>query len=144
MKELTVEDKLSDWVRFRNSLVNLPNPLQATVDFWSTTPLIAFNNLVDPYNYRSWPTPWEIIDSDRYDDLTLAIMIGYTIKLTDRFKDSQVEIRIMVDQDRTRLYNLVYVDNQYVLNYQQDSVSLIQDIPVSFFLENVVELVWPR
>ena len=71
-------------------------------------------------------------------------MIGYTIKLTDQFKDSQIEIRTMVDSSRTRLYNLVYVDNQYVLNYQQDSVSLVQEIPEAFFLENLVELTRPR
>lgn len=144
MKETTVEDKLSAWVQFRHELEKSPNVLQSIVEFWSTTSLIPFNNLVDPYNHRSWPTPWQIIDSDRYDDLTLAIMIGYTIKLTDQFKDSQIEIRTMVDSSRTRLYNLVYVDNQYVLNYQQDSVSLVQEIPEAFFLENLVELTRPR
>ena len=144
MKESTVEDKLSAWVQFRNNLVNSQDPLKSIAEFWSDTSLIPFNNLVDPYNHHSWPNPWQIIDNNRYDDLTLAVMIGYTIKLTEQFKDSQVEIRTMVDENRTRLYNLVYVDNEYVLNYLRDQVNLPQEIPESFFLENLVEINRPR
>jgi hypothetical protein len=144
MKEQTVEDRQSAWFQFRTSLVDSKDPLSAIAKFWSNTPLIPFNNHVDPYNFRSWPTPWQIIDENRYDDLTLAIMIGYTIKLTDQFKDSTIEIRTMVDSTRTRLYNLVYVDNLYVLNYNSECVVASQDIPESFLLENLVELSRPR
>lgn len=71
-------------------------------------------------------------------------MIGYTIKLTDQFKNSTVEVRTMVDSTRTRLYNLVYVDNLYVLNYDRECVVMPQNVPESFLLENLVELSRPR
>ena len=71
-------------------------------------------------------------------------MIGYTIKLTNRLSDSVVEIKSMVDSSRTRLYNLVYVDNERVLNYDRLTVVDSKDIPDSFLLENLVELARPR
>jgi hypothetical protein len=139
-----VEDKLSAWAQFKLSLAEELDPLPNIAEYWKDTPLVAFNHEIDPYNHRSWPTPWEIIANNKYDDLTLAIMIGYTIKLIDRFKNSQVEIRIMVDSTRTRLYNLIYVDNEYVLNYESGVVVKAQDIPESFLLDNLVELERPR
>lgn len=139
-----MEDGLSVWAQFRQSLSDSDQVLADIANFWSETKLIPFNHSVDPYNSNSWPNPWTIIDQGKYDDLTLAIMIGYTIKLTEQFKDSSVEIRTMVDSARTRLYNLVYVDSAYVLNYARDQVVNAQDIPESLLLENLVEIKRPR
>jgi hypothetical protein len=139
-----VEDRLSDWAQFKLSLAKELDPLSKIAEYWKDTPLIAFNHAVDPYNHRSWPTPWEIISDNKYDDLTLAIMIGYTIKLIDQYKNNRVEIRTMVDSTRTRLYNLIYVDNEYVLNYESGVAVKAQDIPESFLLDNLVELDRPR
>lgn len=144
MKEAIVEDRISVWVNFRHDLEFSNDPLQEIAEFWGDIRLIPFNKSVDPYNSNSWPTPWQIIADDQYDELTLAIMIGYTIKLTDRFKNSKVEVRTLVDSNRTRLYNLIYVDDQFVLNYERNTVVNTQDIPESFFLENLVELSRPR
>tara|TARA_R110000868_G_scaffold285855_1_gene546324 strand:+ start:159 stop:593 length:435 start_codon:yes stop_codon:yes gene_type:complete len=144
MKTLLHEDRLSTWVQLRQNLTTSLDPLQDIALYWSQTRLIPFNHSVDPYNQNAWPTPWEILEQDRYDDLTLAIMIGYTIKLTNRLSDSVVEIKSMVDSSRTRLYNLVYVDNERVLNYDRLTVVDSKDIPDSFLLENLVELARPR
>jgi len=144
MQYTEVEDKLDKWVKFRHSLSLSLTPLEDIADYWGKVKLIQFNRMIDPYHSRSWPNPWEIIANGQYDDLTLAIMIGYTIKLTDQFKDSTVEVRTMVDRNRTRLYNVVYIDNKYVLNYDRFRVVKAQDIDDSFFLENLVELTRPR
>ena len=144
MKETIVDDRISVWVNFRHDLEFSNDPLQEIAEFWGDIRLIPFNKSVDPYNSNSWPTPWQIIADDQYDELTLAIMIGYTVKLTERFKNTKVEIRTLVDSARTRLYNLIYVDEQFVLNYERNTVVNTQDIPDSFFLENFVELSRPR
>jgi hypothetical protein len=88
--------------------------------------------------------PLGYIVDNTYDELTLAIIIGYTIKLTEQYKDSKIEIRTLVDINRTRLYNLVYVDDLYVLNYDRFMVINTQHITDSFFIENLVELARPR
>lgn len=144
MNQAVTEDRLHAWVELRNHLVHSEDALQEIADYWSTIKTIPFNNNVDPYNYKSWPTPWELIEDNVYDDLTLAIVIGYTVKLTERFKNSTVEIRTMVDFSRTRLYNLVYVDNEFVLNFDKNIVIKARDIDDSFLLENLVELARPR
>ena len=144
MEVKSVEDRLSDWASFRHSLKDSLDPLQDIAAYWSEIRYIPFNRAVDPYNHYSWPSPWQIIADNQYDDLTTALIIGYTIKLTDQFKDSSVVIKSLVDSSQTRLYNLVYVDDKFVLNYQRNTVVLAQEIPDSFFLENLVELARPR
>jgi hypothetical protein len=71
-------------------------------------------------------------------------MIGYTLKLTEKFANSKVELRTMVDQDRTKLYNLVYIDDETVLNYDKWNSIKAQDIPDSFLLENLIDISGPR
>jgi len=144
MQYTEVENQLDEWIKFRHCLPDSSSPLEDIATFWSTKKIIQYNNSIDPYYPASWPTPWEIIAKGKYDDLTIAIMIGYTIKLTDQFKNSNIVIKIQVDQTRTRLYNLVYVDDIYVLNYNRFKVVKAQDIEDSFFLENLVELATPR
>jgi len=144
MKNIVVEDRLDAWIRFRHQLTNSFDILQDIAMFWSDVKPIPYNKAIDQYNQNSWPTPWEIVADNCYDDFTLALMIGYTIKLTDQYKNNRVEVRTMVDSTRIRLYNLVYIDDQYVLNYDRFGVVNIQDIPDSFYLENMVELARPR
>lgn len=144
MQNLVVEDRITTWAEFRHGLTASIDPLADIAAFWSDIKTIPFNRSVDPYNHFSWPSPWQIIADNIYDELTLALMIGYTIKLVDQFKDSKVVIQTLVDSNRKQLYNLVYVDDEYVLNYVRAKVVRAKEIPESFFLENLVELARPR
>jgi hypothetical protein len=143
MTDLSVDQRLSAWVELRKKIDNTESPLEAMVDFWKDLPFVAYNKNVDPYNQRSWPTPWDIISENIYDDFTIAIMMGYTLLLTKKFADSRVEIKTMVDKNQTKLYNLVYLNDNTVLNYDNGPVKA-QDIPDSFRLENLVILERPR
>ena len=143
MTDLLVDQRLSAWVELRKKIDNTESPLEAMVDFWKDLPFVAYNKNVDPYNQRSWPTPWDIISENIYDDFTIAIMMGYTLLLTKKFANSRIEIKTMVDKNQTKLYNLVYLDDNTVLNYEQGPVKA-QDIPDSFRLENLVILHRPR
>ena len=143
MFDLEVDDRLSIWASFRNSISTRNDPLQDTVDFWASAPFTVHNHHIDPYYQASWPTPWEIIVKNRYDDFTKAVMIGYTLLFTDRFKDSSIQIKTLVDTDCKRLYNVVYVDDTWVLNYDDSKVMLANNIPSLYSLENLVELKRP-
>ena len=138
------DDRLSEWRLLRETLDNSDNPLDIVTEFWSNAPLITFNYTIDQYNPNSWPTPWDIITDNKYDDFTLGVMIGYTLKLTKKFSNSKIELRTMVDENRTRLYNLVYVDDTMVLNYDKWKAIKAQDIPDSFLLENLIDITRPR
>jgi hypothetical protein len=143
MTELTVDQRLSAWVELRKEIDRSDNPLQLVVDFWKNMPFTAYNKSIDPYNQRSWPRPWQILSENIYDDFTIAIMMGYTILLTEKFANSHVEIKTMVDKDHRKLYNLVYLNDNDVLNFDIGPIKA-QDIPDSFHLENIVILQRPR
>jgi hypothetical protein len=144
MFDLAVDDRLSVWASFRESLNTSSDPLQDIANFWSLSPFTMHNHHVDPYYQASWPTPWEIIVENKYDDFTKAVMIGYTLLFTDRFKDSDIQIKTLVDTEGKRLYNVVYVDEKWALNYDDNQVVSTSNIPSLYSLENLIELKRPR
>lgn len=144
MFQKSPEERLTRWSDFRKELDHTSDPLNSLAEFWSQAPLIIHNHNIDPYNHRSWPTPWEIIVENKYDDFTLALMMGYTLKLTKKFNNDKIEVRTMVDSNKTKLYNLVYVNEEEVLNYDRFAAIKPQDIDTSLYLENLVEVIFPR
>lgn len=144
MFDKSPDERLSQWSDLRRNLITADDPLQLTAEFWSAAPRIIHNPKVDPYNPKSWSTPWELIYDNKYDDFTLALMIGYTLKFSERFKNDRIEIKTMVDSQKTKLYNLVYVNDTVVLNYAPNAAVTAQEIDDSLYLENLIEVVFPR
>jgi hypothetical protein len=144
MFELDVDSRLSAWAKFRESINTSTDPLQDVVDFWSKAPFTAFNHRIDPFYPASWPTPWEILVENKYDDFTKAIMIGYTLLLTDRYSNSSIQVKTLVDTVGKKLYNTLYVDDKWVLNYKDLEVVSADKVPSLYSLENLVELKRPR
>jgi hypothetical protein len=131
---------LSIWAEFRKTLNHCDNPFDDVSQFWQDSPRILFNHRVDPFNKKSWPTPWEIIVENRYDDFTLALMMSYTLKFTEKFKNSKIEIKTMVDYSKTKLYNLVFVDDEYILNYDKNNAVKAADIDRELYIENNINV----
>jgi hypothetical protein len=144
MFDLNEDDRLSAWSDLRKRLNTSHDPLLEVAQFWAHTPFVAHNHKIDPFYQASWPTPWEIIIDNRYDDFTKAVMIGYTILLTEKFKNSQIQIKTLVDTEFKRLYNIVCVDDTWVLNYDDNNVLRADNIPSLYSLENLVVLDRPR
>jgi hypothetical protein len=139
-----VDSRLTEWLDHRRQLDKSKDPLQDAWDFWHLAPFTPHNRNVDPYHRTSWPSPWEIIDYNKYDDFTKALMIAWTLKLTNKFKDSKIELKTFVDSERTREYNLIYVDDSWVINYNDNGPVAMENVPDSFRLENLVEVSAPR
>ena len=106
-----VDERLSAWASYRGELDKCKDPLRLTCDFWRFAPFIPYNKDIDPYNQRDWPTPWEIIVENRYDDFTKALMMAWSLKYTKRYKDSKIEIKTLVDCHKNCYYNIVCVDD---------------------------------
>jgi len=136
----SIDDRLSLWAEHRQSLNTSDDPLMETWEFWKHTPFIPFNKNIDPFNHKSWPTPWEIIVHNRYDDFTKSLMIAWSLKYTNRFKEAKIEIKTIVNDSKTCYYNVVCVDNKWAINYSDNGPIPITDIPESFFIENQVEV----
>jgi hypothetical protein len=139
-----VDSRLTEWIDHRKQLDEVEDPLQEVWDFWHLAPFIPHNRNIDPYFQKSWPSPWEIIEENKYDDFTKALMIGWTLKLTKKFKNSKIELKTFIDQSKTREYNLIYVDEQWVINYNDNGPINADNVPESFRLENLVEVSAPR
>ena len=138
------DERLHLWFEFRQSLENSNTPLQDVVDFWDPSPRIPHNSLIDPNYPRAWPTPWEIIERNKYDDFTLVLMMGWSLLLTSRFKNSEIEIRIIIDDTQSRVYNVLCVDNLWALNFKDHVVVELNSIPSLYRVENIVPLKRPR
>jgi hypothetical protein len=139
-----VDDRLTEWANHRRKLDEVKDPLQEVWDFWHQAPFTPHNRNVDPYYQQSWPSPWEIIEENKYDDFTKALMIGWTLKLTKKYQSSKIELRTLVDSSRTRQYNLLYIDDNWVINYSDNGPIPLPEVPDSFRLENLIEVSAPR
>ena len=139
-----IDERLSSWAQFRKDLEISPTPFEDVYEFWKDAPFIPYNNAIDPFFKFNWPTPWDIIVHNKYDDFTKALMIGWTLKLTDRFKDSKIELRTLVDTKTLISYNVICVDNDWAINYKDNGPVTLKNIPEQFNLENLVELTGHR
>lgn len=140
MFDKSIDDRLSAWAQFRQQLEIEESPFDSVWNFWKDAPFIPYNNAVDPYFQFGWPTPWNIIVHNKYDDFTKALMIGWTLKLTKRFENSLIEIKTLVDREKSLSYNIICIDNEWAINYNDNGPVLMKSIPDWFNIENLIEL----
>lgn len=144
MFEKSIEDKISAWAEHRNNLNTSTDPFMETWEFWQKAPYVPYNKDIDPFNPSSWPTPWEVIVENKYDDFTKALMIARSLKFTDRFKKSKIEIKTLVNNQNKCYYNVVCVDDLWAINYNDNGPVKVTEIPEAFYLENLIEVEIPR
>jgi hypothetical protein len=133
-------ERISEWVKHRNSLENSETPLDDVWEFWKAAPFIPYNKKIDPYNKKTWPTPWEIIDQNKYDDFTKSLMIAISLKYTNKFKNTPIEISIIVDNNKTKRYNIVIVDGKHVINFDDNGPISRDSIDDSHIIENLIQI----
>lgn len=143
MFKLSPDERISSWAQLRAQLETCEDPFQTVMNFWESSPYVPYNRDIDQYNQKSWPRPWDIIIQNRYDDFTKAIMIGYSLKLTNRFKNSAISVRTLIDTGKKSCYNVISIDEEWALNFKDNVPILLRDIPDSFLVENILELVCP-
>ncbi len=97
------------------------------------------NKHLDPYRVDTWPDPWQIIKDGKYNDLTINLMIGHTLKLTKRFNESQIEIRTYLDTSNKTVYNTCCIDNK-ILNYRYGEVVEELELPEELVLQTATPL----
>jgi len=135
----SADERMAAWLELRKQVEVSDTPFETVTEFWKHAPFIPYNRNIDPYNYRSWPTPWEIIVENKYDDFTIAIMMAYSLTYTKRFNEASIEIRSYFTQSRNQLFNLVCINDQHVLNYTDHPTEIsLSDIPDTLILDNII------
>jgi hypothetical protein len=133
-----VEHRLSVWLELRKSLEINEDPLMLVWEFWKTAPFIPYNRNIDQHNQPSWPSPWDIIVENKYDEFTRALMIGLTLKLTNKFQNASIELRTLVDSDTGVRYNVICIDELHIINYSDLGPVTLESLPSSIILENLI------
>jgi len=116
MFNLPYEDRLSAWHNFRAKLETSDTPIEDAIEFYSRAPTVSIHT--DPYDKSVWPSPWELILENQYDDFCIVLGMCYSLQLTDRFKGSSVEIHIGIDNKKSLTYYLLKIGNYVVDRYK--------------------------
>ena len=90
----------------------------------------------DPWDKSMWPTPWELIFENQYDEFCSVLGKCYSLQLTDRFSGSVFEIHIGIDREQSRTCYLLIIDKSIVIGWS-DSYEDIKIIPNSFNTQKI-------
>lgn len=129
------QERLLDWVSFRNTLETCDDPLQKTIDYWNKAPISS--RTCDPFDKSTWLDPWNLIEDNHYCEFSKILAIYYTLVLTDRFKDSYFEIQVINDRNAHELRYILYIDD-YVIGFfynrsiHQDELPNDLDVQISY------------
>jgi hypothetical protein len=114
-------DRLTAWKEFRERLEVSSTPMEDVAILWSRAPFVS--PYLNPQNPAEWPDPWHLIADGRFDELAIVIGMLYTIKLTQRFMNSNLEIHTSTPPNETEARYILIVDKQYVLNLEYRTVN---------------------
>ena len=130
-------DRLTAWKQFRATLETSNTPFEDVASFWSSAPFVS--PYLNPQNPTEWPDPWTLIVNGHFDELAIVVGMLYTIKLTQRFMNSQLEIHTSTSPEEKDPIYMLIIDNKYVINYEYRTVSSIN------VLEKIqTSLVWSK
>jgi hypothetical protein len=104
--------RLEIWSELRSQLEDSPTPFDDIIQFYNKAPLCSM--AADPYCTDSWPDAWEQVDENIYCPFTVVLAMYYTLKLTCRFANSQFEIHIGTDKEKTSYLYYLSVDDQII------------------------------
>ena len=119
-------ERITQWREFRNTLEECEDPFRRTLKFWERAPVT--NKHLNQHNSQEWPTPWELLKQNRFCPVGIPLMIGYSLKLTTRFSQVPVLIKISIDIKSQRYYNLVEVENT-IIDYENRSIVITSELP---------------
>lgn len=129
MWEKKGNERLAAWRDFRKSqtAISLSDQLNNIVNLWKNCDL--GNNHYDYFNISDWPSPWELILDDSYDDFGKALGMAWTLVMIDDNKTTNLKLSSYKDLDRSSFYHVVHVEDKFILNYQFDKVSNKAQLP---------------
>ena len=122
----TTEKRLKIWLEFRDKINSLPLDLalKETAHLWSYAPFVNYH--LDSDDISQWPDPWQLLHENEYCNLSIALGMFYTVCLSNHQIDS-CKLQVISDS-KGDYFNIVVVNNQYVLNYNFDEIVNISAI----------------
>tara|TARA_B100001939_G_C16661472_1_gene496147 strand:- start:206 stop:631 length:426 start_codon:yes stop_codon:yes gene_type:complete len=132
-----LEDKIKVWKDLRNKLEDHPRPFDMLVQF--TNKLHVSSKKVNAFDPDSKIEPWHLIEKNEFSEYEIAQLIAYTLQLTDRFCDSNIEIHISKDTKKDNLVYLVYLDKGIILGYYNEAIT-VDELPKHIVSQKIYRL----
>jgi len=126
------EDRLHLWKELRDQIDQEDSPIEVVLDFWNSIPKTARN--LDPYDSSTWPSPWEMIEENEYCEYTSVLAVGYTLMLTEKYKDWHYEIKVGLDRVKSKLYYILLAGDHVIGINSEKNVHLIEE-PTTMHVE---------
>jgi hypothetical protein len=121
------DERLSEWRDFRLGLQELYgqydpdsdcnddillSSLSAIDMWWQHAPLVSV--AIDPYNYKFWPSVWEIVHQGECCKYSKGLAMAYTMYYMD--PNAHVTVERVYDQTHNDEYFMATFNGQYGLN----------------------------
>lgn len=129
--------RFTSWVNFRNYLENAEDPFKEVSSYFLKLPRVKV--YTDPYDSSTWPTAWELIAENEYCEFNIILGICYTLQLTERFKDSQPIIKVMIDNHSRTVYYLLFLKDK-VYGYLDEEWIDVNDLPKSLKIQKIYHM----
>jgi hypothetical protein len=122
---LSGHDKRRRWKEFREEINLQPNTIETLLSvqqFWEKVPLVHWCTDVD--NPNTWLTPWEIIEEDTYSKSTLALMMYWTLVLSNdkKWNDSNLQLKLVQTLTEQEIFMVLIVDGKWLMNYSRNEI----------------------
>jgi len=118
---LDSSSRLADFRNFRielSKISKLEEKLHILVEKWKYVPISS--RILDPYSSHAWPSPWEILYENNYDENAIAYMMACILEMSG----TTSEVLFVEDDQKTFQKLIILVDDIYVLNY---SYGIVED-----------------
>lgn len=127
MFNLPPEERIRAWRTFRLGLKKFDKLecLDEVAKFWAQARLS--NQYLSHDLPETWPTAWELVHSNDYDNVGVALGIFYTLYYSEIFDPESIMYNVY--RTSNEIINTVEVDN-HVLNYNINRVTAKEDIDI--------------
>jgi hypothetical protein len=79
------------------------------------------NYVLDSMDVSSWPTPWDLINQNDFDDVALAYLMEQTLILSG-WAAERLRLHYVRNQSASMETMVLLVDNKWALNYVHGDV----------------------
>jgi len=119
-------DRLSEWKNIRQQIQNSCDPVKVAVEYYEKAERHSLQ--YDPWKKDSWPTPWQLIDHNKYCSFSIILGIIYSCMLCDRFCSD--EFSIIIFQLNTGEIGYTFSINNKIFNLDFQEYQILNVIPV--------------
>jgi len=129
---LRPEERLREWMTFRNQLDDLPleEACERTSHLWSYAPFVThYLDSNKDTSLVSWPDPWVLLYDNYYCGIAKSLGMLYTLYLS-KHRPEDITLDICKDKQTKEMHNLVILGRgKYILNFEFDTVVNKKQIP---------------